>query len=154
MRIKLRGRQRRAGYCYAFGHGSGNASGSKRGAAFPQSDEITFRFSTGSEITYRLLSGALKDAGGRVHHLSLIIRCSPRSGNGANFWDDTFSLEVDNSGALLAPVSGLNELVEDNSYKDGEVIFEVRGAFSGLGLAIVNPWDKGDIRILALGVGE
>lgn len=117
---------------------------------FPQGNEVTFLFSTGGEITYNLLSGQLKDAGGGVQHLSIRVRCSPHTGNGVNFWDDTFRLEVDNSGALLAPSSGLNELVEDNSFKDDALLFELRTPFSSLSLAIVNPWDKADIRKLAL----
>ncbi|MCB0557219.1 MAG: hypothetical protein KDD02_26985, partial [Phaeodactylibacter sp.] len=119
---------------------------------FPQGNEVTFLFSTGGEITYNLLSGQLKDAGGGVQHLSIRVRCSPRTGNGVNFWDDTFRLEVGHSGALLAPSSGLNEVVEDNSYKDGALLFELRQPFSSLSLAIINPWDKADIRKLALEV--
>ena len=119
---------------------------------FPQGNEVTFLFSTGGETTYNLLSGQLKDAGGGVQHLSIRVRCSPRTGNGVNFWDDTFRLEVGHSGALLAPSSGLNEVVEDNSYKDGALLFELRQPFSSLSLAIINPWDKAYIRKLALEV--
>ncbi|MCB0588248.1 MAG: hypothetical protein KDD06_23345 [Phaeodactylibacter sp.] len=115
---------------------------------FPQGNEVTFIFSTGSEISYRLLSGELKSLGGDAWQLSLKVRCSARKGNGVNFWDDTFRLELDEPDAFLAPSSGLNELVENNSFKDGTVSFVGKGAFSSLKIALINPWDKEDIRKL------
>lgn len=117
---------------------------------FPEGDAVTFLFSTGMEINYRLLNGELKNLGGDVQQVSFTIRCSARKGNGANFWDDTFRLELDEPGALLAPSSGLNELLENNSFKDGTVSFVVKGLFSSMKLAVVNPWDPEDIRKLAI----
>lgn len=121
---------------------------------FPQGNEVTFLFSTGNEISYRILSGELKSLGGDARQVSFVIRCSGRKGNGVNFWDDTFRLELDEAGALLAPSSGLNEIVENNSYKDGTVSFVVKGPVSSMKLAVVNPWDKEDIRKLAVGFDQ
>ena len=115
---------------------------------FPEGNAVTFIFSTGDEISYQLLNGELKNLGGDARQLSFTIRCSARKGYGANFWDDTFRLELDEPGALLAPSSGLNELVANNSFKDGMVSFAVKAPFSSIKLAIVNPWDKEDIRKL------
>lgn len=117
---------------------------------FPEGDEVIFIFSTGSEISYRLLNGDLKNLGGDARRVSFTIRCSAKKGNGANFWDDTFRLELDESGALLPPASGLNEVVASNSFQDGTVFFVVKGAFSKMKLAIINPWDAEDIRKLAI----
>lgn len=117
---------------------------------FPEGDAVTFLFSTGIEIQYRLLNGEMKNLGSDVQQVSFTIRCAARKGNGANFWDDTFRLELDEPGALLAPSSGLNELVENDTFKDGTVSFTVKGGFSSMKLALVNPWDNEDIRKLAI----
>lgn len=117
---------------------------------FPEGNAVNFVSSTGDEISYRILQGELKDQGGGAQQLSFNIRCSARKGNGANFWDDTFRLELDEADMLLAPSSGLNELVANNSSKDGTVAFEIREAFSSMHLAIINPWNKDDIRKLAV----
>lgn len=121
-----------------------------RALYFPDGHTVTFIFSTGMEISYHLLQGELKNLGGDVRLVSLTIRCSAQKGNGANFWDDTFRLELEEPGALLAPSSGLNEVVENNSFKDGTVSFEVKEPISNMNLAIVNPWNKEDIRKLAI----
>ena len=42
---------------------------------------------------------------------------------GANFWDDSFRLLVDD--VPRAPISNLNEQVKPNSAKEGDVVFEV-----------------------------
>ncbi|MCB9051614.1 MAG: hypothetical protein H6556_19445 [Lewinellaceae bacterium] len=126
------------------------ASSSSQALRFPQGSEVTFIFSTGIEISYRILSGEMESLGGDARQVSFTIRCSGRKGNGVNFWDDTFRLELDEAGALLEPSSGLNEVVENNSYKDGTVSFVVKGPVSSMKLAIVNPWDQGDIRKLAV----
>lgn len=121
---------------------------------FPQGNEATFVFSAGNEISYRILSGEMKSLGGDARQLSFTIRCSARKGYGVNFWDDTFRLELDEAGALLAPSSGLNEVVENNSYKDGAVSFVVKGPFSSMKFAMVSPWDKEDIRKLPVVAGQ
>lgn len=118
---------------------------------FPNGDAITFLFSTGNEVTYRILDGELRDLGGNARQVVFTIRCAARKGNGINFWDETFRLELDEPDAFLAPSSGLNEVVDNNSFKDGTVSFEVKGSFSSMKLAMVSPWDKADIRKLTLG---
>ena len=127
---------------------------SNRALRFPKGNDITFIFSTGIEINYRILTGELKSLGGGAHQLNLTIRCSGRKGNGVNFWDDTFRLELDEPGALLAPSSGLNEIVDNNSFKDGLISFVVKEPFSNMKLAIINPWDQEDIRKLAISIGQ
>ena len=121
---------------------------------FPEDDTATFLFSTGNEISYRILGGELKSLGGGARQLSFTIRCSGRKGNGVNFWDDTFRLELDEPGALLAPSSGLNEVVDNNSFKDGIVSFVVKEPFSSMKIAIINPWDPEDIRKLPVSIGQ
>src|SRR5690606_2780150 len=93
---------------------------------FPEGDEIIFMFATGDQASYKILNAELSDLGGGVHLISFLIRCTIKNDYGANFWDDTFRLELDKSGVLLTPSSGLNELIPANSSKDGTVSFEVK----------------------------
>lgn len=118
----------------------------------PEGDEISFVLSTGDEINYRILKGELKNLGGGARQVSFIIRCSTRKGYGINFWDDSFRLELKEPGLLFAPSSGLNEVVASNSFKDGTVSFVVNEPLSNFKLAIINPWDREDIRKLPIGL--
>lgn len=127
-------------------------AGESLAVGFPKGDAIVFTASTGDEVSYRFLNGQLKDTGGGARQLSFTARCQARKGYGVNFWDDSFRLELDGNGLFLAPSSDLNEVVENNSYKDGVLSFELKEPFSSLSLLISNPWDRNDIRKLPLEV--
>ena len=126
-------------------------TGGARALHFPEGNSLTFISTAGDEIKYSLLKGELTDLGGGTRQVSFSIRCATRDGYGANFWDDSFRLELDGGADLLAPNSGLNELVAKNSFKDGTVSFAVNGSFSNMKLVVINPWNKEEMRKLAIG---
>jgi hypothetical protein len=73
-------------------------------------------------LIYTLLSGDVVSAGDR-RTLRLRVRISNEGSAPANFWDNSFRLDV--RGQVLSPVSGLNELVSGHSMVQGIVSFEV-----------------------------
>jgi hypothetical protein len=73
-------------------------------------------------LIYTPLAGDFSSDGKRGT-LRLRIRLSNEGGYPANFWDDSFRLTV--QGQVLAPVGGLNEIVEGHAMRQGVVTFAV-----------------------------
>jgi hypothetical protein len=73
------------------------------------------------EVVYTLLSGAA--TAGNPSIVRLRFRFSNEGRNPANFWDNAFRLAI--GGKVLAPVSGLNEVVEGHSLQQGIVRFDL-----------------------------
>lgn len=101
----------------ATGGGAAGAAGSPYTIDIPRIAEAAF-----GEIIYSLVSGnvALRETD---NELRVRIRVSNFGGNGINFWDDSFRLAA--GGLTLAPVSGLNAIVDRNSLQYGIVAFRV-----------------------------
>jgi hypothetical protein len=74
------------------------------------------------DLIYTLLSGGVTPHGSDST-VRLRFRFSNEGGYPANFWDSSFRLAV--RGQVLAPTSGLNEVVADHSLQQGVVSFEV-----------------------------
>jgi hypothetical protein len=74
------------------------------------------------DLIYSLLSGdvASGESGRRVR---LRFRLSNESPYGANFWDSSFRLAM--AGRALQPTSGLNEIVDGRSARQGVVTFDI-----------------------------
>jgi hypothetical protein len=74
------------------------------------------------DLIYSLVSGnvAFRETD---NELRVRIRVSNFGGNGINFWDDSFRLAA--GGQTLAPVSGLNAIVDRNSLQYGVVAFRI-----------------------------
>ena len=74
------------------------------------------------DLIYALVSGnvAFRETD---NELRVRIRVSNFGGNGINFWDDSFRLAA--GGQTLAPVSGLNAIVDRNSLQYGVVAFRI-----------------------------
>lgn len=88
-----------------------------RAIAIPRVAEVA-----GGRYIYTLLSGSIAPHGDTTT-LDLRFRFSNDESNGVNFWDDTFRLAV--GGDVLAPTSGLNEIVAGHTLRQGVIRFEV-----------------------------
>jgi hypothetical protein len=89
---------------------------------------------------YRILSAGLRRRNMERLELYLIVRATNHGEYQANFSDATFRLEVD--GIPRAPVSRLNELVDGNSARDGEVVFVVYDTIETLVLLVGHSNEK------------
>ena len=95
----------------------GGAAGAPYTIDIPRIAEAAF-----GDLIYSLVSGnvAFRETD---NELRVRIRVSNSGGNGINFWDDSFRLTA--GGQTLAPVSGLNAIVDRNSLQYGVVAFRV-----------------------------
>lgn len=75
-----------------------------------------------ADVIYTLVSGNVA-AREQDSELRLRVRASNFGRNGINFWDQSFRLTV--GGRTVAPVSGLNQIVDGNSLRYGIVAFRV-----------------------------
>jgi hypothetical protein len=75
------------------------------------------------DIVYRILSARLEPYNAEKDALRFTIRCTNKGAYPMNFWDRSFRLLVDN--VPRAPISGLNDIVDGQSAKEGDVVFEV-----------------------------
>ena len=100
------------------------ASASQQSLALPAGMEAKVRAcaSCGEEV-YKILSARLEPYNSEKRALRFTVRYTNNGRAPANFWDNSFRLLVDD--VTRAPVSNLNELVEAQSAKEGDVIFEV-----------------------------
>ena len=95
----------------------GGAAGAAYTIDIPRIAEAAF-----GDLIYSLVSGnvVFRETD---NELRVRIRVSNFGGNGINFWDDSFRLTA--GGQTLAPVSGLNAIVDRNSLQYGVVAFRV-----------------------------
>ncbi len=88
---------------------------------FPQGKELKF-LGTGNRATYTVLEGTAEKYNSDEQRIIFTIRCyNHKGGWGVNFWDDSFRLLLQD--LSYAPKSGLNEVVDVDSFKDGEIYF-------------------------------
>jgi hypothetical protein len=73
--------------------------------------------------------------------LRFTVRCTNNGAFPMNFWDSSFRLVVD--GVPRAPISGLNEVVDGRSAKEGDVVFEVPTGENKVVLRISAPTTSG-----------
>jgi hypothetical protein len=77
--------------------------------------------------------------------LKFSVRMTNNGGYGDNFWDNSFRLLID--GVPRAPVGGLNEVVESNSAKDGEVLFILPDTVGSVELQVIHEGEKTKIPV-------
>jgi hypothetical protein len=92
-------------------------------------------------IIYKILSARLEPYNAEKNALSFTIGCTNNDDYPMNFWDRSFRLLVD--GVPRAPISGLNEIVEGQSAKEGDIVFEVPAGENKVVLQISAPTPSG-----------
>ncbi len=96
----------------------------------PQGAEITLVDAAGDRIGYEILQTQVE----RISPAQSLLKLTVRMTNGkpfpVNFWNESFRLRLGTD--TLAPSNFLNEVVDGNSTKTGEIVFTVpNGALSG-----------------------
>jgi hypothetical protein len=84
------------------------------------------------DIIFKLLSARLSPYSPSKVSLKFTVRMTNNHRFPANFWNASFRLLVDET--LQAPVNFLDEVVDSNSSKDGEVEFVIPDSVSTVGL--------------------
>ncbi len=92
-------------------------------------------------IVYKILSAHLEPYNTEKDALTFTIRCTNNYDYPMNFWDSSFRLLVD--GVPRAPTSDLNEIVEGQSAKEGNIVFEVPTGENRVVLQISAPTPSG-----------
>ena len=95
------------------------------------------------ELVFTILSASLTARNSESGTLSIKVRLLNNKSYTANFWNDEFRLLIDD--VPQAPNGSLNELVEGNAAKDGEVTFVVPRSASTAKLRIQAGDEKTDI---------
>lgn len=88
---------------------------------FPQGQKASL-FVVDTKVTYSVLEGKVEPYNAENQKIILKIRALLHEGRGGmNFWDSNFRVLVND--LPYAGQGGLNEIVENDSFKDGEVFF-------------------------------
>jgi hypothetical protein len=112
--------------------------GTQQPVALPAGMEVKL---AQGDIVYEIRSARLEPYNAEKDALRFTIRCTSNSPYPVNFWDRSFRLLVDN--VPRAPVSGLNEIVEGQSAKEGDIVFEVPTGENKVVLQISAPTPSG-----------
>ncbi len=134
--------------------GSEQASPEKPGAAASQTPsgeggmQQSVALPAGMEVklaqgytVYKILSARLEPYNAEKDALRFTVRCTNNDDYPLNFWDRSFRLVVD--GVPRAPISGLNEIVDGQSAKEGDIVFEVPTGENKVVLQISAPTPSG-----------
>ncbi len=88
---------------------------------FPQGQKVSLVV-VDTKVTYTVLEGQVEPYNVENQKLNLKIRALLHEGRGGmNFWDSNFRVIVND--LPYAGQGGLNEVVENDSFKDGEIFF-------------------------------
>ena len=112
--------------------------GAQQSGALPAGMEVKLEQ---GYIVYKILSARLEPYNAEKDALRFTIRCTNNDDYPMNFWDRSFRLLVD--GVPRAPISGLNEMVEGKSAKEGDIVFEVPTGENKVVLQISAPTASG-----------
>jgi hypothetical protein len=96
------------------------ASAAGGGISLPSGMDV--RLAAG-DVTLRILSARVEPFNREKRSLVLSVRHTNNGRYPQNFWAASYRLVID--GVPRAPTNGLNEVVQGESAKEGEVIFEV-----------------------------
>jgi hypothetical protein len=96
-----------------------------------------------SGATFILLGTRLSQRTSETYTLTLRMRMLNEGRYPANFWDDEFRLFID--GVPRSPNSGLNETVNGQAARDGDVTFVVPASATDVKLRIVYSGEQADI---------
>lgn len=97
---------------------------SENAFSWPEGQKASIAFGSGSTATWEIKTAAWEPFDAQHNKLSLHMRCSITGRYPANFWDESFRLQIDGQ-PPIAPQSGLNLIVEGDSFQDGDVWFVV-----------------------------
>ncbi len=112
--------------------------GTQQSGALPAGMEVKL---AQGYIVYKILSARLEPYNAEKDALRFTVRCTNNDDYPMNFWDRSFRLVVD--GVPRAPISGLNEIVEGQSAKEGDIVFEVPTGENKVVLQISAPTPSG-----------
>lgn len=100
---------------------SSNKSDKAVAVQFPQGNEASL-IDSDVKVTYTILESSAESYNAENQKVTVKIRCLLGEGRfGMNFWSSSFRLIADD--LPYAAQGNLNELVENESFKDGEVYF-------------------------------
>ena len=120
---------------------------SQQSLALPAGMEVKVRACDSCpELVYKILSARLEPYNSEKRLLRFTVRLTVNArgtSGGANFWDRSFRLLVDD--VPRAPFSNLNEIVEADSAKEGDVVFQVPTTENDVVLQIGEGDDKTEI---------
>lgn len=97
---------------------SGPAAAARSDWTVTLPEQRTYR---SGEVEYEILGATVRPDGTGQLALEASIRCTNHGRYALNFWDASFRLDA--GGVSIAPVYGLNELVDGDSSKSGTVRF-------------------------------
>jgi hypothetical protein len=86
----------------------------------PSGQEVKLQ---GDTYIYKILEARLEPASTEHNLLKFKVRVTNNDRYDMNFWDRSFRLAI--NGIRQAPTNTLNEIVESQSSKEGEVVFEI-----------------------------
>jgi hypothetical protein len=112
--------------------------GTQQSGALPAGMEVKL---ADGYIVYKILSARLEPYNEEKDALRFTVRCTNNDDYPKNFWDRSFRLLVD--GVPRAPISGLNEIVDGRSAKEGDIVFEVPAGENRVVLQISAPTPSG-----------
>jgi hypothetical protein len=102
-------------------------------------------------LIYTVLSGDVSRAGD-TNRVRLRVRLSNERNYPANFWDNSFRLAV--PGQVLAPTSGLNEVLDSHASRQGVVSFDVPAGAEDAVLRVVSGADAAELPLALKPTGE
>ena len=103
------------------------------------------------DLTYAVVAGSVQRRGTGMR-VWLRIRISNEGFGNANFWDDSFRLVA--GGQTIAPTSGLNEVLERRSIRQGVVRFDLPTVQPTATLRIIDRDRSGDLPLDLSGNGS
>ncbi len=96
------------------------------------------------QLIYTVLSGDIA-SNSDARTLRLRIRLSNEGGSPTNFWDSSFRLAL--PGQVLAPTSGLNEIVSGHAIQQGVITFDLPAGAARAALRVVGRFTTAEIPI-------
>jgi hypothetical protein len=103
--------------------------------SFPSGVEVTLRNNRG-EGTYKILAAKVERRSPQQLNLKFSIRLTNKGPADLGFWSDSFRLLIDD--VPRSPTSRLNDLVDAQSAKEAEVVFDLPADARKIVLKVIN----------------
>ena len=123
-----------AGSAVQSGSQAGGAATAAQSIALPTLNQV--RFADG-EAVIKILSAEIEPIDSERRSLKFVVRHTNTSRYPENFWSASYRLIVED--VPRAPTNLLDEVVDGNSAKEGEVVFQVPVSVKAVVLQISNP---------------
>jgi Effector-associated domain 11 len=105
-----------------------SANNSSKKITFPSLKKVVFD-ENGNSTSYEIMETNITETDDEHLSLTFTISCAKKTSSfygDVNFWDNSFRLKSPQlNGEVLAPNSGLNEIVPINSSRRGDIRFEI-----------------------------